>query len=473
LSSRKRKLLSDTILYTVGEFGSKTISFFLVPFYTRYLTTAEYGIMDFINTTKSLILPMIYFQIVASVYRFLLDQDENNPYEVISTAFYFSLSMILVSSIIFLTIHSYFNLDIEYIYLIMLMFIVTLFSGLFKEILRGLNKIKLYSFSGIIITFITALLNVYFIGFLDMSYNGMILATTFSLGFIILFIVLFGKIYKYLSFNYFRKKILVNMLKYSLPLLPNVINWWIMNVSDRYLIRYFLGFNSLGIYAIANKFASILFLVNSIFYKSWQTSAITEYESISRDEYYTEIFNYLMKFQLLLVLIITISIKYLMIFLVGASFISAWQYVPFLLLGAMFYSFSMFYGTGYLSSKNTMAAFWTTIIGAIINIALNLLLISRIGIIAAAISTFIAYLSLWILRIKTTQKYFSISIEYSSLIMGLILIFVSMGLNYLESTIFSLLGQISILLIFLIHNKDTIIKLVIDGIKFIKEKTKR
>lgn len=453
MTTKKQKLFSDTLLYMIGNFGSKTISFFLIPFYTRYLNTAEYGIMDFVNTTKSLILPFIYLQIIDGVYRYLLDSKYERKKQIISSSFFFVVLMIFLSLVLFYSGVIIVDPSIEYINLITAMFTMSIFNSLFRQILRGLDRLKLYSISGIITTFFIGMLNIYFIGFLNMSYNGMILATTISLSISSLVILVYGGIYKYINLKSINKKILYSLIKYSIPLLPNGISWWFMNVSDRYLISYFLNFEYLGIYAIANKFASVIYLFNTIFYQAWQTSAIDEFESENKNEYYTEIFNYLLNFQLILVLLGTISVRLFIQFLVGAEFVSAWEYTPILFLAAMFNSFSAFYGTGYLSAKNTIKAFSTTSIGALVNILVNIILIPKFGLMAASLSTLMSYLVVWIVRVYTTKNYFEIEINYKKLFSGLLLIFISSIVNYLNSTFLIIVFDAIIILIMFSINR--------------------
>jgi len=457
LTTKKQKLFSDTLLYMIGNFGSKTISFFLVPFYTRFLTTSEYGIMDLINTSKSLVLPLIYLQIIAGVYRYLINSDTEKKKQIISSSFFFVVAMVFISSLLFYLGLQFFDFTINYINLIISMFIISIFNNLFRQVLRGLDKIRLYSVSGIVSTFITSGLNIYFIGFLDMSYNGMLLATSISLGVSSLMILIYGDIYKYINYKHINKNVFYGLIKYSVPLIPNTIGWWFMNVSDRYLIRLFLNLEYLGIYAIANKFASVIFLFNTIFYQAWQTSAIDEFDSNDKNKYYTEIFNYLLSFQLILVLLGVISVKLFIPFLVGVEFVTAWEYTPFLFLGAMFQSFASFYGTGYLSTGNTMKSLMTTSLGAFFNLTINLMLIPKIGLFAASISTFSAYFILWIVRIYTTKDYFNIRVNYKKLTIGLILIFVSMMVNYLNHLGIILVINFMVLISMIYINKNILV----------------
>ena len=53
--SKYKKLIKNILLFALSSFIPKAMSFFLVPIYTAYLTTGEYGVSDLINTTVSLL----------------------------------------------------------------------------------------------------------------------------------------------------------------------------------------------------------------------------------------------------------------------------------------------------------------------------------------------------------------------------------------------------------------------------------
>ena len=66
------------------------------------------------------------------------------------------------------------------------------------------------------------------------------------------------------------------MLTYCVPLIPTAVFWWIMGVSDRYLVKWFVGSDANGIYAVAYKIPTILTILATVFMDAWQLSAIAE-----------------------------------------------------------------------------------------------------------------------------------------------------------------------------------------------------
>ena len=73
--NRNKKLGINVVLMSISSFGSKLLTFFLVPLYTSYLTTAEYGVSDLITTTTSLLAPIFTATIGEAVLRYALEKD--------------------------------------------------------------------------------------------------------------------------------------------------------------------------------------------------------------------------------------------------------------------------------------------------------------------------------------------------------------------------------------------------------------
>ena len=76
------------------------------------------------------------------------------------------------------------------------------------------------------------------------------------------------------------------MLVYCIPMIPNSIMWWITDASDKYMIAFFVGVSSNGIYALAKKIPSVLSMLHSVFFQAWQLSAVEESEAKDKSHYY-------------------------------------------------------------------------------------------------------------------------------------------------------------------------------------------
>ncbi|MBV4438486.1 lipopolysaccharide biosynthesis protein [Clostridium tyrobutyricum] len=466
--SKEGTLVKNTIIYAIGNFGSKILSFLLLPFYTYYLSTNDYGYFDLITTTVSLLVPIITFQIYDGLYRYLLDsKSDTESANIISNSFFITIRNLIIFSIgyiIFIQFKSF-----RYEYLILLQIDFSILSGLWAQTARGLRRNVEYSVSGILSTVVILGSNILFITVMNLRVGSLIISNVLSAVVMIIYLNRQLKIHKYIRFKLNSKIIKKKLIAFSIPLIPNVISWWFMNVSDRYFLAFYKGVEANGIYAISNKFPAILVMLNSIFYLAWQESAITEYDSKDRNKFYTKMFNVLMSLEFTAVIGLLAFTKFVMHFMVNAKFESAWMFVPFLYMGTIFNSFSSFYGTGYLSSKDTIGAFYTSVIGGIFNIIINIALIPVIGIQGASFSTMIAFLVMWLTRLWQTRKYFRIDIDLKRLIILFIISILFIFTYYSNNKIIEIIMMILSGIIFVVFNKNLISK----AFEFAKKKVKK
>lgn len=464
--SREGVLVKNTIIYSLGNFGSKILSFLLLPFYTYYLSTNDYGKFELISTTVLLLAPIITFQIYDGLYRYLLDsKSKEEASNIISNSFFITMRNMIIFNLLYLIIIQFKSFSYEYLILLQIDF--SILSGLWAQIARGLKKNVEYSLSGIIATIVILISNILFITVMNLRVGALIISNTLSFIFIIIYLEGKLKIRRYIKLKFHSKIIKRKLVAFSLPLIPNVISWWFMNVSDRYFLAFYKGITANGIYAISNKFPSILIMLNSIFYLAWQESAISEYEAKDRNDFYTRMFNILMNLEFTGVIGLLAFTKFIMKFMVNAKFQSAWAFIPFLYMGTIFNSFSSFYGTGYLSSKDTIGAFYTSFIGGIVNVILNVILIPIIGIQGASFSTMIAFLVMWITRLYQTRKYFKININFKSLILLSLLSIIFIFLYYRSGKLVEGIMMISSIIIFFEFNKSPVNKIIRCTIKML------
>jgi O-antigen/teichoic acid export membrane protein len=193
------------------------------------------------------------------------------------------------------------------------------------------------------------------------------------------------------------------MIFFSLPFVPNSISWWVNNASDKFIIMYYLGEGATGIYSIASRVPSLLILFTVVFNQAWQVVAIKKSDKNS-SEYYSEIF---LQYGSVLFFICSILIFFsplLAKILFLNEYYVGWKYVPFLLVAMVAGALANYYDAIIVSTNRTKSIFYATTVAAIINIGLNFLLIPSIGIIGAAVSTMISYLSIFFIKIYTAKR---------------------------------------------------------------------
>lgn len=462
---KEKKLLKNTAVYMVGNITSKIIAFLLVPLYTHYLDQSEMGTSDLIINAVSLIIPLITLSSVTSIFRFILDDDSCTD-KILTNGL-----VIIFSGVAISIIPSCFfaaSLQLKYFGLTILLLMCMLLDNTWKYVTRATKNNFCYAVSGVIQTFVTGISAITFIVGFGWGAKGILLS--YSLAAFASFIYMEWKVKarQRIKFNLIDKKTVRDMLKYSLPLVPNDVTWWLIQSSNRFIIKYFLGVESNGIYAVSTKFPTLLMTFNSLFNMAWTESAIEEYNSADKNAHYTSVFNSLLKVQFSIFLVALPIIKFIFSLMIDESYSMAGNYVPFLLLGAIFNAFAVFYGTGFLSSKETGGALSTTVIAAVINILVLLCSINAVGLMAAAIAGLTGYVVLWLTRVRKTKKYFKIKIDIKLLVYFLLMSVLFICCYYLDSLLLDvLLILISVISLFVI-NKDMIFKII--GMLFRKVK---
>jgi len=448
-------LLKNTLIFSIGTFSSSIITFLMLPIFTRVLTKDEYGQLDILLVSISLLFPILTFGIANSVFRFTIESkcDKKRKMVISSSLFVIVITLIFLV-FLSLPLTMFFSIFHKYYIYFLVIFELQLFASILKEFIRAVDKIKLFALNDIIYALTFAFFGIINVAVLRKGISGYLSAIFIALTFSIAFLFTTGRLYRYIDFGSIDFSFLKKMIFYSLPLVPNGLSWWVMVSSDRYLLLYFIGYDAVGIYSVSNKIPSLVLIFNSLFYKAWQITSINIYQNKYMNRFYTNIFTYFYILMFGLVIILSLFIKpFLMLFL-GTEFKTVWKYIPFLLLGVVFQSFSGFYGIGYLASKETSKALKTTIYGSLTNIIVNIMLIPVMGIHAAAISTFLGFFVMWIVRIRETKRYFQIEIRIQKFMFLFLLTLSALLLLYVREPLSFILQSICLLVFLIVAFND-------------------
>lgn len=428
--------------------------FFLLPLYTSYLVTKDYGFVDLITTYVTLIVPIITLELEMSVFRYLVDarKSENETRKIMSNNFTILLSSLFIFTILYLIVTCFFKFD--YRFLILFDIIICTFSGNFLQISRGLGRTLDYAISCIITGVSTILFNILLIVGFNLGAFGMITSMALANGLGALYLFFKLKMYKYINFKLWDKKLVKEMFKYSMPLIPNGISWWIVNVSDRTIITTVLGVAANGIYAISNKFPTILSSLLGIFNLSWSESAALHINSPDRDSFFSDISNTVTKLFTSLGVGMIACMPFAFPILVNSSYNDAYNYIPILVLGAVFNVIICLYSAIYIAKKMTKQVASTSILGAIINIVVNVLLVKHIGLYAASLSTAISYFVMMVYRHYDLKKYMKIKYEKGLLVKTILIFTFAIIIYYQRNLILDIISLFVVTMYAIILNKD-------------------
>ncbi len=452
---RKGELLKNSLIIFIGKFCTQLLSFFMMPLYTHFILTKDYGYIDLVQSYIALFVPILVLRFDSAVFRFLIDhRGDKEKQSIIITN---TLKLLFIQIIIFVVLAFILKqfIEIEYIYFIILNIIFMSLSQILLQITRGIGDNINYSVASIITGIVNVSLNLLLI--LKFKFGGSsILISSAAANFICsLYLFFKNKIHTYIK-NGDQAK-LKEMLKYSLPMIPDGLSWWVVNVSDRTIISFLIDNAANGIYAISCKFSNVLSTVFQVFNMSWQENASLHINDKDNSEYFTEILNSTFKLFYSVCILILVCVPFVFKFMIGISYQDAYHYVPILLYGNLFNALAIILGGVYIAKKQTKKVANTTMFGAIINIIINLLLIKRIGLWAAAISTMVSYILLYLYRYIDVQKYVRMKQDFMFLFLST-LIFGMVTLIYLYKIfIWDIINLIFVSIFVIILNKDFII----------------
>lgn len=258
------------------------------------------------------------------------------------------------------------------------------------------------------------------------------------------------------------------MYKYSMPMIPNSISWWIVNASDRTIISSLISVSANGIYSVANKFSGIFITIYNLFNLSWTESASMHINDDDRDKFFSNTINNMFKFFSSICIGIIACLPLIFSQLVKGNYMEAYLYIPILMVATLFNVVVGLYSVIYIAKKETKEVAKTSVMAAIINIVINLLLVKKIGLYAAAFSTAIAYFAMMIFRYFDVKKYINIKIKMSIIISIVAMLIVTIVSYYIKNMILSCLVLLVTIIYAIAINKA----FIMEFIKVINKKLK-
>lgn len=455
IKERNKELIFNSIILGIGTIGTKLIQMLLIPIFSYMLSPEQYGQIDLIINTSQLIIPIISLGIIEAIFRFAMDSREDKYFIYSTCTMIIFLGLILLFIIINLMgVYSY-----DYVKLMFMYIVSSLLYSSNLQFARALEKIKLYIFTTFLVTLVMLLLNILFLVNLNLGVFGYIISNILANIIGMLNIFIFSKTYRYFSIKNISIKKSTILLKYSIPTIANTISWWITNASDRYIITLMLGVSANGLYSMACKIPSIMSLFTGVFSQAWQISAIKEYEKNELESFYSDIFEKY-AFSLIISTSIVISIiKLVSENMLDLNYKNIWLYVPFLIISVKFSAISSFVGTIYTARKKNFMVTLSTIIGAMINIILNIILIPKFGINGASISTLVSYICVVAFRIIDINRYIRLNINYKKYIYSIILLILQ-SILLISNTKTTIIISNLVCLLILFINRNIVEKII-------------
>jgi len=439
----KKKVIENSILYTISTVLVKGIGFILLPIYTLFISPEQYGVINLATNFINVAIFIVGFSLYAAVLRFYIDyRDEPNKlrkfYGTLIIFILFSGVGFLVISLIFrnwLTTILFKGVPFFPIVLITIITVIftsfhTIHQNIFRSMQRGktLTKINLTVFS------LQVTLNIIFISIFRLGAFGVVISTLMvEIGYTVFMLYSLKK--NNLVIYTFDKKILKDALSYSIPLIPHNLSTYIATFASKIFINNNSTLAAVGLYSVATQFSGVIDLIQNSVNQAFMPWF---FESMKLDcaQRRNDILNFT-KF-----LLIIYSILYMIIGLFSqdilqvittSSYSDAWLVTPILVMAYSLKSIYYFYiNLMFYYKEASRKIFIATIIGSISNIIIALLLIPYLGMFGAAISFLIAKIITVAIVVVLSKKYNDIGYSIISMlkIIAPSLLFMGVGLYF-------------------------------------------
>ncbi|MGI6498431.1 MAG: lipopolysaccharide biosynthesis protein [Oscillospiraceae bacterium] len=410
INRKYNKLVHDTTAFFISNFASKLLVYIMLPLYTAVLSGAEYGVADAISTMVNLMSPILTFAISEAVLR-LTFQYTKERNEILTHA----LATVLGSTAILALCKPLMQLAgasfINHWLLFILCYLSYNLQLCFSYYVRAVGKTRLVAVSGVIQTATLMGCNVLFLLVWEMGLRGYLLALV--LGNLMSMLVLFfgSDIVIRLKKPKWNMVLFRQMMRYSVPMIPTILAWWLNTSINKYIIAFTLGIAARGLFAIAYKIPSLLTTVASIFTDAWRLSAYD-----GKDENPSAFFSPIYHFLNILCICVCAGLILLSEFmgkiLFSNEFFSAWTCVPFLLIAFLFSALCGFLASMFTREKKTSKLVVSTGVGAAVNLIASVAMVQSLGIIAGAIATCLSFFATWLVRLAQSQKICRMEIDY-------------------------------------------------------------
>jgi O-antigen/teichoic acid export membrane protein len=404
--TKYRELVKHFGTYGIGTVLSRVASLLLLPVYTRYLAPQDYGVIALLDATSALLVIIMLSGVVQAITR---HHFSTNDHESQRSLWWTGLTMIAatswllaIPSMLFAPFLSRLILGPEvasgplYLRLQILILCATCLEALLQTYLR----VRKWSLSFIIIAMFRLVINVILnVGLLagGMGVTAILLgnlaASTIS-AFVLL--VFFIKEWSGIRLSGYWA---AELYRYGAPLVLTGLLGFVIHQSDRFLLRFFVPLEELGIYALAYNISYGLYmLIVTPFLSIWDVTKFEVAEKPEAAELYSRVFHWFLSALIAAMLGLSLFIRPLLTFVCPPAYWPAADLVPVICLAYLFFSSNIFFSIPAATRNRTALLVPASLAAAVVNIVANLLLIPLWGTYGAAAATVLAFLSMGIVN---------------------------------------------------------------------------
>jgi O-antigen/teichoic acid export membrane protein len=422
IKSDSKKFVGHSLIYFIGNALNRLGVFVLLPLYTNYLTTEEYGILEIVLVTVAFLRVFLGMRLGHSTLRFFFEyENENDRKKLISTSI-LSVTfwcLILVSILILCSGHiaRIISGTETYRMLFILGFLVMFFEVI-NEIPFAFFRAKEYSFlyvtGSLLQLILRVVLNIYIVIYLQGGVKGILTGNLLSA--FIIWLLLSAFVFKYSGISFDTSK-LKDLWRYSYPLVIAALPGLALRNTDRLFLSWYASLGAVGVYALAFRFGLAL---QGFILEPFQLGyGPFRFKIMNREDapnVYSRITTYFLFAVMFIGLLISLLSQEVIELMASESFLNAYKVVPLLIFAIIMNGMTYIFQTGLFIKKRTSYFPYISTIAALINISSLFILVPLFGIYGAGFALVLTTSVEMTLTYIFSQRLYRIDFEYKRLI---------------------------------------------------------
>lgn len=404
------KFFKTSGVYFFGKVATYIVTFLMIRYYTNNVLPEEYGDFELLSSLYAVIVPFLFIEIWSGLLRFTINKRPEEQKEVISTSLFIVLPFVILYSIIFLFICKYIKIPHSLtMYVVSFLF---LFLNMMMMVSRAFAKNTLFAISGIIGAIGNAVTGYVCVGVLHLQCEALLFAMIANYLIQIVFLTIGTKVWRYISFKTFSRKLARQLVLFCLPFSINTLLYYLNTNYYRVVVEKYLGSDVLGIFVVGTKFCIIVTFVVSVFHLAWQELTFSHSEDESRYRLYEQGLSVIEDALIVSTLLIIPFVKIIAPVFIGEAYLGSLEYVPSYYLTIYFTSISGFLYNTLAAEKITIFHPIVKFFAAIAYLGIMYLMIKSIGVYAVIWGAILSGIVEWGLLLFVCKKKINMSIAF-------------------------------------------------------------
>lgn len=432
ISIIKKKFVGDALIYSVHPIISKLLTFILIPLYTSFLSPADYGNLQYIMLFGAFLRGVSQMGLNSSFWKFR-SQDGINKKQIALNLTLNQLALgvfLLVAYLMFTYVFGNFDTVGLFIALFYVGLVIKTFSENLLLFNRANFQAKKYLKVALFQTILLFSLNILFVKFLALNFQGIIYAYLISFG---VTAVLFYKSLQREFDGRYNWSISKEMIVYGFPIMIGNIGLMILSLSDRWFIKHFNTDDELGLYSYGYKFADlILVFIIQIFNMTFIPLAWKLQKKAQAQAVFSEVRNLIyLLFPAISLIALSIILLLAELMTSNKSYMEGLDIIVMIAFSHVFYGFYLFHSLGLQFAKKTKFMVICNGVAVIVNLLLNGLLIPKYGAIGASFATLASYFIMLLITLIYSQRFYPLNFSFLKTIFHFtVLLAFALGVTY-------------------------------------------